>query len=79
MDLGFIAIVMVTFTKVIGLMTNKMVKEHTNLSMEVYMWVVSKMANLMDKENLIILSPNLMILNTIMGNGKMVYQMEMHM
>lgn len=43
------------------------------------MWVVSKMANLMAKENLIILSPNLMILNTIMDNGKMVYQTEMHM
>ena len=43
------------------------------------MWVVSKMVNPMDKENLIILSPNLMILNTIMDNGKMGYQMEMPM
>ena len=31
------------------------------------------------KENSTILSPNLMILNTIMDNGKMVYQMEMPM
>jgi len=43
------------------------------------MWVVSKMVSLTGKENSTILSPNLMILNTIMDNGKMVYQMEMHM
>lgn len=47
--------------------------------MEVYMLVVSETVSPMAKENLIIMSPNLMISNIIMANGKMVYLMEMPM
>ena len=47
--------------------------------MEVYMLVVSETVSPMAKENLIIMSPNLMISNITMANGKMVYLMEMPM